>query len=637
MRQHKKTSRRRWIATLLLVTVVGVTGGLLFLTLRVGLAAFQLYDTLSTFRAMAAEPSLLEPATAASELRRMNQALNVLQAESSHIGSLVAPLVGPAAVVPGTNGMVNAARELLDVSEQGTALASALSARLQPHLLDMLARGAVAGDGTGSLMHAVLTLAAAAGADIWPLAPDFENLAAAATRAAAHEVLPASFRRRLDQIAHASLLGADAASLGPHLGWLLGMDSPRTLLVIAQNNDELRATGGFISAAGIVTLDKGAIAVGDLVDSYAIYREDVDHPPAPPALQQYMKAYILLFRDANWSPDAPIAAQAAADLYQLDTGTKVDGVLFLDTKALAHLVQAIGTVTLPQRGITLTAADLEQQLIELWNPDTSAAPVISPEDWWEQRKDFVPLVAQVVLQKLQEDGPDWLALGSSVRSAFEDRSLQLWVNDPSAATALGVLGWDGALDPQPNADFLAVVDSNVGFNKVDAVIERSLSYVVSWPAEGAAPTATLTLTYTHPLSVTDSGCDQTPRYGGSYADLIERCYFDYVRVYTPSGSRLIASTGLQPDSTVSAIGEKGLQVFAGFLIQPPNTTHAVTLTYELPAALQPENYSLVLQRQAGTDALPVALNVGQSAAALVLQNGRLDWRPGPENSSISGD
>ena len=221
------------------------------------------------------------------------------------------------------------------------------------------------------------------------------------------------------------------------------MDSPRTLLVIAQNNDELRATGGFISAAGIVTLDKGAIAVGDLVDSYAIYREDVDHPPAPSALQEYMKAYILLFRDANWSPDAPIAAQAAADLYQLDTGVKVDGVLFLDTGALAHLVQAIGTVTLPQRGVTLTAADLEQQLIELWNPDTSPAPVVPPADWWEQRKDFVPLVAQAVLQKLQAGGHDWLALASSVRAAFEDRSLQLWVNDPfgcSCAWRTG-LGW----------------------------------------------------------------------------------------------------------------------------------------------------------------------------------------------------
>ena len=152
-----------------------------------------------------------------------------------------------------------------------------------------------------------------------------------------------------------------------------------------------------------------------------------------------------------------------------------------------------------------------------------------------------------------------------------------------------------------------MVDSNVGFNKVDAVIERSLSYAVDWPAAGAAPTATLTLTYTHPLSVTDPGCDQTPRYGGSYVDLIDRCYFNYVRVYVPRGSKLVASAGLQPGSTMSTVGEKGLQVFAGFVIQPPNTTHTVTLTYELPASLQPENYSLVLQRQAGTHALPVAL------------------------------
>ena len=44
-----------------------------------------------------------------------------------------------------------------------------------------------------------------------------------------------------------------------------------------------------------------------------------------------------------------------------------------------------------------------------------------------------------------------------------DRSLQLWVRDPATQKTLAALGWDGSLQPAAGADFLAVVDSNLGY------------------------------------------------------------------------------------------------------------------------------------------------------------------------------
>ena len=64
--------------------------------------------------------------------------------------------------------------------------------------------------------------------------------------------------------------------------------------------------------------------------------------------------------------------------------------------------------------------------------------------------------------------------------------------------AEGTLGW--GLQPEPGADFLAVVDTNMGYNKVDAVVERSLGYTVTWPDGPDQPAmATVTFTYTHPI------------------------------------------------------------------------------------------------------------------------------------------
>lgn len=48
----------------------------------------------------------------------------------------------------------------------------------------------------------------------------------------------------------------------------------------------------------------------------------------------------------------------------------------------------------------------------------------------------------------------------------------------------------------------------MGYNKVDAAIERGLDYRVSWPDGADQPAqATLTLTYTHPIEAEDPGCD----------------------------------------------------------------------------------------------------------------------------------
>lgn len=641
MTTRKIASPRRMLAALCLAAMVGVSGLLLFIGARVGIAAFQLYDVMNTLRTLGTAPDGLELPALISELQRGDKALAVLETTSSRLERWATPELKLLTGAPLIGRTVRTTQDLLDLGARSTGLARTLLAVVQPHLASVQAEGKLG-------LDRELLLTAAAGRDFAALAPDFRNLAAAASRAAENG-LPVSAQDQLNQLAQGARWAAAAAELGPHLNWLLGLDSPRTLLVLAQNNDELRATGGFIAAAGTITFDKGRITINDLVDSYAIYRTDVDHPPAPMALQQYMKAYILLLRDANWSPDAPTSAQTAADLYQLDTGVQVDGVLWLDTGAASHFVSALGSVALPGDNTTLTAANLEQQLIRLWNPKAfpagessdglpnataSAIPAsaVLPAYWWEQRKDFVPQVAHAVLQRVQAGGNNTFAVADALFRSLDDRSLQLWVKDPATAEVLSELGWDGALVPQAGADFLAVVDSNVGFNKADAVMQRSLHYTVDWPAASnsslsVGPTAILTLTYTHTLSAADPGCDQTPRYGNSYADLTKRCYFDYVRVYAPPGSRLLSSSGLQKGSTTSTTGEKGLQVFAGFFVLPPGTAHSVTLTYELPPSLQQDDYALVLQRQAGVKPLPVTLRAGSATEAFDLEDGRLDWRP----------
>ena len=87
----------------------------------------------------------------------------------------------------------------------------------------------------------------------------------------------------------------------------------------------------------------------------------------------------------------------------------------------------------------------------------------------------------------------------------------------------------------------------------------------------------------------------------------------------------VAAEGVAADTVTSRLGERGTQEFAGFFVLPPGQQQQVTFTYRLPAGLTAENYRLVVQRQSGTQPLPLRLQIGDGAQETQLSEGRLDW------------
>jgi hypothetical protein len=425
-------------------------------------------------------------------------------------------------------------------------------------------------------------------------------------------------------------IGEVGARLGPSLPWLLGMDAPRTYLLLVQNNHELRPTGGFIAAVGRVSVDKGRLTELDFTDSYQFYSEKSTYPPAPLPMREHMAIELLVMRDANWSPDFPTSAQMARAFYAQETGIQADGVFTIDLNAVKLLVGALGELTVPGADEPITGENIEEQVIQFWEQPIGADSAIGDNwdmEWFNRRKDFMPAIAKAALERVQS-GADYGALLAAAQMAMDARAIQGWVNNPQVQSVLHEARWDGGLQPASGADFLAVVDTNMGYNKVDAAIQRALTYSVTWPEAASADSrglATVTITYSHPITTPDPGCDPSPRYGTTYADMIARCYFDYVRVYAPAGSELVTAKGMTGETITSRRGESGTQEFAGFFVLPPAGEQQVSFTYHLPAGMTAENYRLILQRQSGTQPLPVQINVGGVTHAATVGEGWLDW------------
>ena len=329
----------------------------------------------------------------------------------------------------------------------------------------------------------------------------------------------------------------------------MGADGPRTYLILAQNSHELRGTGGFISGAGFVRLDGGRIVDLKLSDAYSVDDLTQPHPAPPRALTEQMGTQLLTLRDSNWSPDFPESSEVARALFAQDRGIATDGTIALDLEAVRLLVAALEPLQVPGIDQPVTGANVMDWMKRSWAAPQSASGTVEEfgtSDWWLKRKDFMGELMSAALVKLQGGGDlNTSALAQAIVTMLEGRHLQVAVDDPALAKVLAEQGWDGSLRPPAEGDFLAVVDTNVGFNKTNAAVTEAIAYRVEPANDGLEATLTLTYTHTAPAGA-EPICDRAPRYGDSYDALINRCYWDFVRVYAPAGSELLSRRWAEP-------------------------------------------------------------------------------------------
>ncbi|MGB5060821.1 MAG: DUF4012 domain-containing protein [Candidatus Promineifilaceae bacterium] len=418
---------------------------------------------------------------------------------------------------------------------------------------------------------------------------------------------------------------------------MMGMDGPRRYLVIAQNEDELRPTGGFISGAGIITMIDGRIQDFTFTNAYNIdnyLEKPYDIPPEP--LEKFMGLELFLFRDANFWPDFPTSAETLMDLYSYgQDAPQLDGAIALDQRFLQLLIEALGTVTIPDENLALNAGNLTDALRQAWGVQEGQ----NAQEWVTTRKDFLGPFAGAIKNKIETDfsSIDLQKLAANMNTAVQTKHLQIYTRHPQEQAVLDELGWDGRLAPAPNSDFLAIVDTNVGYSKANIYVEKTADYNVTLDDAGAH--AALTLQYTHTRPDNGQPCihyninvyNDLP----DYLTLADACYWNYLRIYVPEGSQLITSTvhtipgeshifGQTWQGPAQVLSETaGLTTFANYLLLPMGQTLESRYEYLLPTVVSADEngrktYHLDVIQQAGNHPFPFSAAITLPEGAQVL-------------------
>ncbi|MEM7800858.1 MAG: DUF4012 domain-containing protein, partial [Chloroflexota bacterium] len=429
--------------------------------------------------------------------------------------------------LPRLGPLMPVAPELLRLADNGTLMLVELTQGLAP-ALDVLAAS-----GDQSLLDAapelldVLDTASPQLKRAEPLYAAIEqDLNAVLASPEVVEALPWTIRSQLPTLEPLIPFGGEGLKLAQILPELAARDSRRIYLLIAQNEDELRPTGGFISGAGAIGIEDGKLQGMVVEDAYQVddfLNKPYGFPPDP--LFEFLTIELFLFRDANYWPDFPRSAEKLMELYTYGREVPLDGAIAIDQQFLFDLIELVEPIAVPELGATLTAQDAQTFIQQAWAQGDEEG------DWRTTRKSFLGPMAAAILEKLETnfDSIDPIELLNLIEKNTATKSLQIYMNSPEERAILSEIGWDGHINPPNSSDFLLALDHNMGTNKVNPLISPELEYSVTLNSDGTGQ-GTATSTYTH--NGTDTGEICSPEQvtyirGLEYIDLINLCYRNY--------------------------------------------------------------------------------------------------------------
>jgi hypothetical protein len=206
--------------------------------------------------------------------------------------------------------------------------------------------------------------------------------------------------------------------------------------------------------------------------------------------------------------------------------------------------------------------------------------------------------------------------------------LLIQLDSPTMTSILERYHWDGAVHPG-EGDFLMAVDSNVGFNKTNAVVESSLTYDVDL-TRPKTPVASLTVFHKNNANpiVFCKHWNKVRAPGEQYYPITD-CYWNYLRVYMKKGTTLLSANPQSvPDNWMILKQENpgrvdilkedivGVQAFGTLQVLLGGQSLSTIFQFGLPANIlnfDPSSnlttYRLKVQKQPGTTAVPIIIRV----------------------------
>ena len=365
-----------------------------------------------------------------------------------------------------------------------------------------------------------------------------------------------------------------------------GFFGDKTYLIILQDNDEIRSTGGLTDVMGLVTVHDGTIASLQYYYRLSPQLQSLVQLDGPASFTNFFGVNAAKLSDSNVQYNfASFAPKMQSDFYNV-TGNKVDGIIAVDFTAVEALMAITGPVTVS--GEVITSRNVADRLhFDAGTVGNATTGVLSTLTF-----DLARLV-------LDSSVSQKLALYTTLQTLESEGHVLIY---PSQGFWFRNAGGSAASESAPpGTDSLSVVDTNLGSQKADFGVNRTIDYHVQLFSDGSA-ISTLTLSYTN-------GCWWN--------------YDVFSTALVPPGAELVAVQNTThafkgPEVT----NGNGFTALSSGLNVSANTTGSVTYTYIQPNVVSASgiahHYDLYIQKQAGIDSYVLNVSVQLPTGATMI-------------------
>ncbi len=373
-------------------------------------------------------------------------------------------------------------------------------------------------------------------------------------------------------------------------------------LMVIQDTNELRPTGGFISTYGIFTLDQGKVINFQIDSSLSLDRLIEGKIEPPGIVKQLLGQSNWSFHDSNLDADFNNSARQMSWFYQRFKNVTVDGVIGINLNLLRFMLEQIGPVSLAD-GQTVSVDNL---LVLASNPTASKG------------LDVITALTQTLGQKLVNAEISFAHLSRSLLKAIAYNEINAWFSAPALESLADVGGISGRIKAQDchaqlaslkcRADTIYLNESNMSINKLNFYLRRNQNLTVEIGETGIV-NYHLGYDYTYPVPAPIN-------LGGLYKA--------YYQLYLPSSSQNISlvldgqAMDLATLIQTSLSGLTKIEFSAGLSTNQP---HRLEIRFTSPNVLDVKKqlipYTLALLKQPGTltDTLTVKFHYPKNFSA----------------------
>jgi hypothetical protein len=373
----------------------------------------------------------------------------------------------------------------------------------------------------------------------------------------------------------------------------------KNVLIVFQNNNEIRASGGFIGTVGSAKLIDGSLTKLDIRSVYDWDGQLQEKIMPPQPMVAVNNRWFL--RDSNWFASFPESASRVGALFEKTGGETPELIIAMTPEVIIDMLERTGPITLDRYGVTLTAENFVEQ--------TQTATSENYDRFLNQPKQMLADFYPQLMDRLGSSGGAMAFLEIFQYNLFK-KNILLYSRNSELQKKINQFNWGGQLR-STERDYISIVNSNLGGTKTDRSVKRRVD-LKSTVAQDGSIINTLTYTVTNPLPKSPSHANKS-----------------FVRIYVPSGAQLLESQGwsdlqiprlsseeyIQDEAvqkwqksvsqntiTGTYTGqEAGKTWFGAWLETMGGETKIVTLRYLLPFKIgQLDSHSLLIQKQPGS-------------------------------------